>query len=262
MTGAAPAVSAADIAAALRARYASPEWATAFEVADRTGGQRRRVDCVALNCFESRGLEIHGVEIKVSRGDWLRELRDPAKGEESAQRYCDRWWVAAPRGVVQDGELPAGWGLLEFAGGKVRARVQAAPLPAAPPDRAFMAAFVRRVGGPGADELRALLNREYLRAKKEFDARAAAETQRFDASVQEIRANSGRLQELFGLNLHWFNEPEATEIAQFVRAARAMGAEGRRAFLLTAREKVQSVLDHLDEAIAVRHAGPETNHGE
>ncbi|MDR6218754.1 hypothetical protein [Deinococcus soli (ex Cha et al. 2016)] len=254
MTGGAPAVSATDITAALRVRYPSPQWATAFEVADRTGGARRRVDCVALNCFESRGLEVHGVEIKVHRSDWLRELRNPAKGDESAQRYCDRWWVAAPRGVVQDGELPAGWGLLEFASGKLRAQVQAAPLPAAPPDRAFMAAFVRRVGGPGADELRVLLNREYLRAKREFDARVVAETRRFDKDAEEIRANSERLQALFGLNLHWLNEPEAAEIAQFVRAARAMGSEGRRAFLLTARGKVQSVLDHLDEAIAVSPA--------
>jgi hypothetical protein len=47
-----------------------------------------------MSLWPSRGIELHGIEIKVSRNDWLKELGDPAKADEIA-RFCDRWWVAA-----------------------------------------------------------------------------------------------------------------------------------------------------------------------
>ena len=93
-------ISAASVKASLRDRYAAPEWAILFEVADRTGtGASRRVDAVAMNFYPSRGLEVHGFEIKVSRSDWRRELVDPAKAEANFGA-CDRRWLVAPPGVV------------------------------------------------------------------------------------------------------------------------------------------------------------------
>lgn len=54
---------------------------------------------------------IHGFEVKVSRADWLTELRDPEKAEAWA-RHCHYFWlVAADKRIVQD-DLPDGWGLL------------------------------------------------------------------------------------------------------------------------------------------------------
>jgi hypothetical protein len=54
----------------------------------------------------------HGYEVKVSRGDYLREVRDPRKHETWA-RHCERWWIVAPDvSVVGPGDLPHGWGLL------------------------------------------------------------------------------------------------------------------------------------------------------
>ena len=61
-----PRTSAADIHAALRLRYAQPEWAIMFEVANGTGAaQRRYADAIAMNLFPSRGLCVHGFEVKV-----------------------------------------------------------------------------------------------------------------------------------------------------------------------------------------------------
>lgn len=69
-------------------------------------------------------MQLHGHEIKVSRSDWLVELRDPSKAEAWKQ-YCDRWWLVAPRDIVKPEELPEGWGLLVPAGKNLRTVVTA-----------------------------------------------------------------------------------------------------------------------------------------
>jgi hypothetical protein len=76
-------------------------------------GSQRRADLVRIGMWASRGVGVDVHEIKVSRPDWLRELNDPAKAE-AWWPYCNRFWVVAVPGIVTDGELPAGWGLLEL----------------------------------------------------------------------------------------------------------------------------------------------------
>lgn len=72
----------------------------------------RTFDAISVSLWPSRGLQIDGYEVKVQRGDWTRELKDPAKAEEAC-RLVDRFWVCAPKGIVRDGELPPTWGLME-----------------------------------------------------------------------------------------------------------------------------------------------------
>ena len=70
-------------------------------------------------------LALHGHEVKVSRSDWLAELRDPEKSE-AIKRYMHRWWLVVPdASIVKDGELPDGWGLLVAGGKGLRAKVKA-----------------------------------------------------------------------------------------------------------------------------------------
>jgi hypothetical protein len=53
----------------------------------------------------------HGHEVKVSRSDWLTELKDPGKAE-AFRPHVHYWWlVAADKAIVRD-DLPEGWGLL------------------------------------------------------------------------------------------------------------------------------------------------------
>lgn len=127
----------------LRKRYAAPEWAFMEEVAPATGGNTRYADAVAMNLWNSRGHVVCGFEIKVSRSDWLRELKDAAKAEP-VFRYCDQWWIVAPKGVVRDGELPPTWGLLEVTAAQVRQVVLAPKLSPVPLTREFFASLMRR----------------------------------------------------------------------------------------------------------------------
>lgn len=127
-------------------RFCAPEWALFFEVANGTGAIRPRyADAVAMNLWPSRGLSIHGFEIKISRSDWQVELKNPVKADELA-RHCDHWWIVAAKGVVRDGELPPTWGLYEIDGRGVTMKVQAPKLAEPALTREFMAALVRRAG--------------------------------------------------------------------------------------------------------------------
>lgn len=63
---------------------------------------------------------LHGYEVKVSRGDFMREVRDPSKHYVWA-RHCRYWWIVVPDQSVAIGKgakvwLPYGWGLLVLRG--------------------------------------------------------------------------------------------------------------------------------------------------
>jgi hypothetical protein len=96
------------------------------KVRNRAGFKANRTaDAMALSLWPSRGHELHGYEVKVSRADWRSELRDAAKAD-TWHGIVDRWWIAAPSGVVPRDELPATWGLIEAtSSGKFRVAVQA-----------------------------------------------------------------------------------------------------------------------------------------
>lgn len=133
-----------DIQDALRVYYPSGEWAIAFEVGNSTGFQcSRHADAVAMSLWPSRGLAIHGVEIKVSKTDFKKELETPEKADAVA-RYCDYWWVAAPKGLLHPDALPLSWGLLEF-NGSIKVKKQAKELEALSIDRRFCGALFRAV---------------------------------------------------------------------------------------------------------------------
>ena len=140
--------SAASLHEALRLRFAAPEWAYLDEVRNGTGYARRETrtaDAIAMSLWPSRGLELHGIEIKSDRADWLREKNNPAKAD-AIGKYCDRWWLAiGDASVAPLDEVPAPWGLLVFAdGGLVCARLPS-PLPSPLPiDRLLLAALLRK----------------------------------------------------------------------------------------------------------------------
>lgn len=130
----------------LRQRYAAPEWAIAFEVANSTGGAARRyADAIAMNLWPSRGFAINGFEIKVSRSDWKKELSQPGKADVIWQ-FCDFWTLVAPKGVLaHTSELPMGWGYIEAGPNGLRQVVNPEKRDeATPPTKGFVAAMLRR----------------------------------------------------------------------------------------------------------------------
>lgn len=134
----------------LRLRYGggpqpTGEWAFLTHVRSETGfsGPGRTADAIAMNLWPSRGLAVHGFEVKCSRRDWVREMKKPEKAEAIAA-YCDRWWlVVSDADFVKPGELPDGWGLLALKGHRLVGHHEAPRQEAKPIDRRFLAALMR-----------------------------------------------------------------------------------------------------------------------
>lgn len=99
---------------------------------------------MAFSLWPSRGLDLLGFEVKVSRSDWLRELKNPEKAEETIYQF-DQWYVViGDARIVVPGELPKGWGLIVPHAGGLRVAVEAERREAEI-GRSFLAALLRVV---------------------------------------------------------------------------------------------------------------------
>lgn len=256
MTAAAP-ITTADLNAALRLRYCQPEWALMFEVAESTGSARRYADAVAMNMFPSRGLGVHGFEVKCSRADWLRELKNPKKAEAISQ-YCDYWWLVTAPGIVKDGELPDTWGLMELQGKAFKVVTKAKERSATPLDRAFMAAMLRRGHEIDTATVDALVNERL--------GPCVEEARRYDAhTIERLKEKYEPLQTLIddakrecGLDLKRFVYSQ--NLAPLLKIVNALNLHGRYGPLqkalqnlntahratMEADEAVRAVMQHLD----------------
>lgn len=200
---------------ALRAGpWREPAHAWLVEVRDKTGygrgGRDRFADALVVSCYPSRGIWIAGVEVKVSRGDWKRELDDPTKAA-AIQRYCDYWWVAAPPGVVEVSELPETWGLQVVEGKRCKVAKPAPRLTPEPLTATFVASVLRNASGNGAEQRQAGYREGFEAARKEHgsdvlrDKLSAAEVELIAA-----RAAPRRLEE-FAANVRLFEQVAGIE---------------------------------------------------
>lgn len=73
------------------------------------GDADRIADYLVLDTYSPQ--TILGFEIKVSRADWLAELRDPTKADAWRQ-HCHHWYLVVPDPAIVREDLPAGWGLI------------------------------------------------------------------------------------------------------------------------------------------------------
>jgi hypothetical protein len=187
----------------MRERYPVNSYALFPEVRNATGFKGdRAADAVVIGLWPSRGLEVEGFEFKISRGDWLRELKDPRKADGVAV-YCDRWWVVAGKpGIVKPDELPKTWGLLVAQANGLRAAVQAPPMTPQALDRAFVASMCRaaqkhadkeieKAAQPAKDELWRITNevrQKYAASHaQEVEQARESERKRWDGYVARIK---------------------------------------------------------------------------
>lgn len=221
------------VADLLRTRYAPPAWAFLEQVRNRTGygGQERYADGIAMSLWPSRGLEVHGFEIKVSRQDLLSELAD-VKKSMPLQKYCDRWWLAVgDKSIIQPGELPPTWGLLVVEGDKkprLRAVTEAPKLSPEPLSPVFVASLLRNF------EQNYVPVRVHNELKRDMDARVKdginerldAERDRYRQSLEAQQQRTRQLEELIdefekktGERLSHWNLGALVDATRIVRSA-------------------------------------------
>ena len=69
-----------------------------------------RIDGWAVNPYGM--FETLAFEIKVSRGDFLREVRNKAKNYNWRSRWCQEFWFVTPKGLIGPEEVPDPAGLM------------------------------------------------------------------------------------------------------------------------------------------------------
>lgn len=77
-----------------------------------SGGAKRRIDVWAIEANATKGCTATAYEIKVSRGDFRRDLADPLK-QRGARLFSDQFYYVAPAGLIKRDEVPDWAGLLE-----------------------------------------------------------------------------------------------------------------------------------------------------
>jgi hypothetical protein len=136
-------ISADDIRQALQITYTKPEWYIGFEVGNSTGSNcRRHADAVAINAYPSKGFEVRGFEIKISKSDLKSELETGIKSDEIA-RFCDYWFLVVPKGLADEFTLPPTWGVIEYTNNGLRQKIKAEKLERTEPTLGFLCAMLR-----------------------------------------------------------------------------------------------------------------------
>ncbi len=127
----------------LASLFPPPAFVLLPQVRNQTGYAKRdrTADAVGASVWPSRGLYLFGVEIKTSYSDFRREIEKPDKSL-AIQQFCKYWYIAAPGGVVPEGEVPETWGLIEC---KRSAKIirKAPELTAKPPAVEFICSVMR-----------------------------------------------------------------------------------------------------------------------
>ena len=199
----------------------------------------RRADLLAISLVRSRP-GIHGIEIKVNRSDWLKELNTPKKAD--AFYFCDYFYLAAPAGLWQNGEVPEAWGILEYDNGKVRQVKDPLKLDARY-DFTFLKTLLGRILRPESAEIAKARSEGYSAGYKDGEKsqtpnnevnRLKHELGRYQENFEKFKANSG-----IEIDSVW----DLGEIGKIVRKIQ-LGAKADEEFK-HAKERIESTYERL-----------------
>lgn len=214
---------------ALEERYAPSDGWHIFTEVGQGGTGNRRLDALALSAWRSRGYETHGIEVKASRGDWLSEVKDPAKQKWWMDRV-DRFYLVAPTHVCNRDELPKGWGLLRYQNDGSLRKVHESNLPGSPTkDGAFIGILARRVQRafertPAAQELEQAKEEGYEKGYKRGKQDAGGRRyERMKEDRDHLEAAFKRFEEAVGVNIiRWMGEidEDVLEAVKIIHEAR------------------------------------------
>lgn len=235
------------------------------EVGWNGGVAAGRADAIYIGLTGTSGRLLVGHEVKVSRADWLAELRKPGKADAWADE-CHAWNLVTLPGVVADGELPEGWGLM--LPGKSKTRMQIATPARVYADRTPSWDAMRSITGR-QDTLRAQATAAGIRearteAQADIDERVTAlvaarlrHTPSDAAAQLELERYRSALGRLVETEPGWPRDgitPERlASLAALIAGSRSLriaAGELRRPYLLSDTAAMRAAADAFDTAAA------------
>lgn len=252
-----------DVFTLLAERHEGPAWAFMSEVRNKTGfGKIRTADALAMSLFPSRGLHLHGFEVKISRGDWLRELKAPEKAEEIA-KACHFWWlvISDPK-IVQDGELPQPWGLLVRKGDKlVIGKHPTFNEHATAPSYGFLGAILRKFSASETAEAKIEAARREGRDrgwKEGIDhALRSSDEGRAQNQLEELRARVAEFEKISGVQLDRYRLGNVAAAVKILAEGYGSAVTRLKRFAVEADQIAKAAREAADAVGAV----PETDAG-
>lgn len=237
-------VTTAAVMVALRTKYCAPEYALFENVGNSGSRSSVYADGVAMNMWASRGYALTGFEVKASRSDWLRELKQPEKSEPILTR-CDFWYLVAPDEVFKIDEVPISWGILALKGGKLHERRKAPKLEPKPVTREFVAQMFRRYSEQEQRDITALVDKEMAKSREELAARIRTEV---DRQTRQLRQESDKWKRFCEMidQSEWTPEEDVARAVNVVLKAGVAGTYGSLPDLL---RTLKNVTTRVEEAV-------------
>jgi hypothetical protein len=241
-----------DLLELLHKRYPYPRYAFFEQVRNAAGfAANRTADAMALGLWPSRGLALHGFELKIGRSDWLRELANPAKAEGISE-FCDLFWLVVPNlDVARLQEVPEPWGLIVATkkGDKLRTERPATKLDARPLDRSFIAALLRR--GYEAQPKRRALEAAFAHGEKVGSADHNNKVHLVESDLTSLRETVKRFEEASGVSV--YREWRVGQIGEAVRciieSGEAGAVHGARGQLMRLQSTAEGIVQDLNKRL-------------
>lgn len=235
-------------------RFGLPTYALLAQVHGHVSGTRA-ADGVSVGLWRSRGLTIQGFEIKVSRSDWLREIKKPEKAEQTVFNFCDKWWLITPKksDVVRTGEIPQPWGHATVTRAGVHVVKEAPSLNPSAIDRPFVAELFRHATEQLPSEV--LLAEARKKGFAEGVDRGEENQRNRVAHLRELSESQQRIidsfEKVIGQSLHTWSQNEHTEeVRRGLEFVLRNGHEGAIRELEGVRERVARILEGVDEQLS------------
>jgi hypothetical protein len=206
------------------------EYVVLFDVPNVIGyKQERRCDAIAIGMWQSTQRLIHGFEIKVSRADWLREVRDVSKADPFIEQ-CDRWWlVTADLAIAKSGEIPESWGWLTATKSGLRIQRPPKPLPQdqATIKRLWAFALIRRAAESRDDRLQRAMEAYRDEIDKRTEERLKNAEARAMPALSELKRRVEEFEKASGINLEDWRIGNVRALARRLRSIGDFGSFGR-----------------------------------
>lgn len=249
------AATSADVRSCIQSQFGlgGEQYAVLFEVRNGTAwNANRSVDAVVMSLWPSLGMELWGMEIKVSRGDWLREVRDPGKASAVFDHF-DRWFLVAPDGVAKPEEVPEPWGWFIPENGRLCKVRDAAKNPNVKPvDRNFLAALMRRTAKTDDAFVTTKLDIALREQRRQFDAEIE---ERVLGKIEDVRGAAEEWKKLRDLlkekPTDYIYQPDVIDAIRVVLKAGVAGSFGGLRSLMSAARNTQENLAKIATELGI-----------